>query len=220
MNLAASIKRLGAFTSCDIGDALVKLKHPYGGFLDGIQMWSPAHRAGPGRAIGQAVTVKMVSMSDTSTPRPERHFADCNEPGKIMYIQQPKGLYSACWGGLMSTRASVLGASGAVIDGRIRDLNEHRELGFPVFSRETSILGSNTFTRASEINVPLQFKGDLWISPGDVLVGDADGVVAVPPSLMEQVIALCQERAEIDARMMEALRNGEGIGEAIKKFRK
>ncbi|KAF5006847.1 hypothetical protein FDECE_6794 [Fusarium decemcellulare] len=220
MSLAATIKRLSAFASCDIGDALVKLKYPYGGFLDGIHMWSPAHRSGTQKAIGQAVTVKMVTMSDTSAPKPDRHFADCNEPGKIMYIQQPKGLYSACWGGLMSTRAHALQATGAVVDGRIRDVNEHRDLGFPVFARETSILGSNTFTRASEINVPLQFKGDLWINPGDVLVGDADGVVVVPPSLMDQVIQLCHERAEIDARTMEALRNGEDIGGAIKRFRK
>ncbi|KAJ4311045.1 hypothetical protein N0V84_010659 [Fusarium piperis] len=220
MSLKASIKRLSVFTSCDIGDALVKLKHPYGGFLDGIHMWSPSHRSGPHRTIGQAITVKMVTMNDTDAPKPERHFADCDEPGKIMYIQQPKGLYSACWGGLMSTRASALRAGGAVVDGRIRDIHEHRELGFPVFARETSVLGSNTFTRASEINVPLQFKDDLWINPGDMLVGDADGVVVVPLSLMDQVIELCKERAEIDARTLEALQRGEGIGGAIKKYRK
>ncbi|KAF4470742.1 Ribonuclease e inhibitor rraa dimethylmenaquinone methyltransferase [Fusarium albosuccineum] len=76
MSLAATIKRLGAFASCDIGDALVKLKYPYGGFLDGIHMWSPAHRSGTQKAIGQAVTVKMVTMSDTSAPKPDRHFAE------------------------------------------------------------------------------------------------------------------------------------------------
>lgn len=81
-------------------------------------------------------------------------------------------------------------------------------------------MGSNTFTRASEINVPLQFKDDLWINPGDILVGDADGVVVVPTSLMDQVIELCKERAEMDAHTLEALQRGEGIGDAIKKYRK
>ena len=84
------------------------------------------------RIFGPAVTVKMVSASDTQAPSTPKHFVDCNEPGKIMYIQQPKGMYSACWGGLMSTRAKKIGAAGAVIDGSMRDVGEHRELGFPV----------------------------------------------------------------------------------------
>lgn len=161
MSLKASIKRLSVFTSCDIGDALVKLKYPYGGFLDGIHMWSPAHRSGPHRTIGQAITVKMVTMSDTDAPKPERHFADCNEPGKIMYIQQPKGLYSACWGGLMSTRASALRAGGAVVDGRIRDINEHRELGFPVslLSLTSSKLISGFCTGYLDFGVQYLYSG-------------------------------------------------------------
>lgn len=90
--------------------------------------------------VGPAVTVKMVEMSDTTSPRPPKHFADCNEPGKIMYIQQPKGLYAACWGGLMSTRAKHLGAQGVVVDGRIRDLAEHREKNFHVSLLEPVLL--------------------------------------------------------------------------------
>ncbi|KIW26958.1 hypothetical protein, variant [Cladophialophora immunda] len=183
-------------------------------------MYSPDDAAATKTVFGAAVTVKMVEMSDRHAPRPPRHFADCNEAGKVMYIQQPKGLYSACWGGLMSTRAKHLGAAGVVIDGRMRDVREHREMGFPVFARDTSILGSNTFTRASEVNTPLQFQGDLWIHPGDILAGDSDGVVVVPPSLVDQVVALCQERAEIDEKTFAALRAGEEMGPTIKRLRK
>ena len=82
------------------------------------------------------------------------------------------------------------------------------------------MLGSNGFTRASEINVPLQFKGDLWIYPEDILVGDENGVVVVPPTLMGQVVELCQERFEIDEKTMEALRAGEAMGPTIKRLRK
>ncbi|KAM0190721.1 hypothetical protein ACHAPI_009247 [Fusarium lateritium] len=182
------LQRLRAFSTCDIGDALVKLKYPYGGFLDGIHMWSPDMRSGPAKIIGPAVTVKMVEASNTTSPKPPRHFADYNRPNSIMYIQQPKGLYSACWGGLMSTRAKYIGAGGVIVDGRVRDLGEHQEMNFPVFARETSILGSGSFTRASEIDVPLQYNNDLWINPGDILVGDRNGVVVVPPKLMESVM--------------------------------
>jgi len=91
---------------------------------------------------------------------------------------------------------------------------------FQLFARDISILGSNTFTRASELDIPLQFKGDLWIHPGDLLVGDKDGVVVVPPKLVDEVVEICLERKDIDDRMMEALKGGTSMGEAMAKFRK
>jgi regulator of RNase E activity RraA len=66
----------------------------------------------------------------------------------------------------------------------------------------------------------LQFRGDLWIYPEDILVGDENGVVVVPPSLTQQVVELCQERFEIDEKTMEALRAGEAMGATIKRLRK
>lgn len=113
----------------------MKLKHPYGGFLDGLNMHSP----GGGTSIyGPAITVKMVEANSPG-PTPPMHFADANKEGHIMYIQQPKGLISACWGGLMSTRAQKLGALGVMVDGRIRDTQEHIDMKFPVsqYSRST-----------------------------------------------------------------------------------
>lgn len=68
--------------------------------------------------------------------------------------------------------------------------------------------------------MPLQFQGDLWVNPGDIIVADVDGVVVTPPSLVEQVVALCQERAEIDAKMFKGLHKGETMGELIKTLRK
>ncbi|KAK4500000.1 hypothetical protein PRZ48_008186 [Zasmidium cellare] len=212
-----AIEALARFSPCDIGDALVKLKYANGVFLEGLKMRS----SGPkGRICGPAITVQMVEMSDATAPKPERHFVDYNQRGHIMYVQQPKGLPSACWGGLMSTRAHHLGANGVVVDGKIRDQAEHRELGFPVFGRDVSVLGSNTFTKASKINVPLQFKGDLWVNPGDILVGDEDGVVVTPVSLIEQVVALCEERAEIDRKTVEGLEAGEAMGGLLQRLRK
>jgi regulator of RNase E activity RraA len=115
-----------------IGDALVKLKVPYGGYLHGIKMFSPAHQAGETKVFGPAYTVQMVEASNTTAPKTAKHFADGIEKDSVVFISQPKGMYSACWGGLMSTRAKYLGAQGVVIDGNFRDINEHRGMGFPV----------------------------------------------------------------------------------------
>jgi len=91
-----------------------------------------ASGSAPTKIFGPAVTVEMVHASDAGAPTPDVHFAGANAPGAVMYIRQPEGLVSACWGGLMSTRAKFLGAAGVVVDGRVRDVLEHHELEFPV----------------------------------------------------------------------------------------
>jgi hypothetical protein len=68
------------------------------------------------------------------------------------------------------------------------DIQEIQELELPLFTRGNSILGSNTFTKASQLNVPLHFWGELWEKTGDILAGDSDGVVVISPSLVEQVV--------------------------------
>ncbi|KAK9485387.1 ribonuclease E inhibitor RraA/Dimethylmenaquinone methyltransferase [Lipomyces starkeyi] len=211
------VSALNEFSTCDIGDALVKLKYPYGGFLDGISMYSPdRHDA---KLFGPVITVKMVDAACTSSPSLPKHFCDYNEAGKVMFVSQPHGMYSACWGGLMTTRAKYLGAKGVVVDGRFRDIGEHRGMDFPVFARGQSILGSNGFTRASEVNIPVHFKDELWIQPGDYIMGDADGVVVIPVTHVDAVVEFCTTRKKIDELTFEALWSGEPIGEAIKRLR-
>lgn len=75
---------------------------------------------------------KMVVADDTTSPSPPKHFIDNNQPGKIMFIKQPCHGLSACFGGLMATRAKYLGAGAVVIDGFFRDVREIQEMGFPV----------------------------------------------------------------------------------------
>lgn len=169
----------------------------------------------------------MVHASDKTSPTPERHFADTIASGSVVFVSQPKGLVSACWGGLMSTRAKKLGAAGVVVDGRFRDINEHRDLDLGLFARDSSILGSNTFTRSSEINVPVKYQieevdgaEDVLVRPGDLIMGDADGVVVIPAELAEECLSLCKERWGIDQKTMQCLEQGEEMGPTIKKLRK
>lgn len=158
----------------------------------------------------------MVEAHDNTAPRPEKHFADAADAGKILFIHQPPGLPSACFGGLMATRARIARAAGVVVNGRFRDIAEIQGMGLPLFAKGTSILGSNTFTRASEINVPIQVSGDLWINPGDLMVGDEDGVAVVPKNLAEEVARICKQRKEEDDAVMEALEQGSSMHEALK----
>lgn len=125
----------------------------------------------------------------------------------------------------MSTRAQKAGAAGIVIDGRFRDINEHRELGIGLFARGMSVLGSHTFTRSSELNVPVSFTQEgledeiVEIKPGDIIMGDSDGVVAVPPYLVEACVKLCNSRWNIDEATRQCITDGEDIGPTIAKLR-
>ena len=125
----------------------------------------------------------------------------------------------------MTTRAKKLGAAGVVVDGRFRDIAEHREMNMALFARGLSILGSNTFTRSSELNVPVEYEVSelgqkVKIEPGDYILGDQDGVVAIPAGYVEECVRICQERFEIDEETKKCLDNGEEMGPTIKKLRK
>ena len=177
------------------------------------------------KVFGPAYTVRMVAAADKSAPTPPTHFADAIPKDAVVFISQPKGYISACWGGLMSTRARKLGAAGVVIDDRFRDVHEHREFGLGLFARDVSILGSNTFTRSSELNVPVPYEnaevgGHVVVHPGDYIMGDANGVVVVPEDKVEDCVHLCQERYDIDEETRRCLENGEPMGPTIKNLRK
>lgn len=121
----------------------------------------------------------MVLQSDTQAPKPAQHFVrigspwltqvDAAKPNSVLLVSAPAATRSAVWGGLMTARAQSLGVQGVVLDGRCRDLSEHRASRFPVrgilsrisnpqvFARGHSVLGQSPFTRPSELEVHLRF---------------------------------------------------------------
>ncbi|KAF9430199.1 hypothetical protein BGZ94_007904 [Podila epigama] len=212
------------YSSCDVADALLVLGLPDAGYIPDLHLWSPEFKAGNTRLFGPAYTVQMVPVTDTKAPKPEQHFVDAIPEGSVVCISQPANMVNAVWGGLMTARAQVRGAQGVVIDGRIRDLNEQREAGFPVFAKATSIMGAGPFTRASALNVPITMQPNLnhpavTIHPGDYVVADADGVVVIPKDKLAEVEAQCKRSTEVDDKCMTALKSGESIVSTFKKFR-
>ena len=96
----------------------------YGGHLSGMKMYSPnpnTPSASSTKVFGPAYTIEMVPQNDKTSPKPAKHFVDTIPKDAVVFVSQPKDMYSACWGGLMSTRAKYLSAKGVVFDGRFRD---------------------------------------------------------------------------------------------------
>lgn len=123
----------------------------------------------------------------------------------------------------MSTRAHHLGAAGTIVDGRLRDLQEHRDLNFPVFAKDVGTTAPAEVARVSEVNSgPVRFNSedqDSYIYPGDILIADLNGVVCVPQQLAEQAVDLIASQVQADEKVAEDIRNGVPVGESMKKHR-
>jgi len=164
--------------------------------------------------------------------------------GVVVFISQPPPHVNAVYGGLMSLRAKALGAAGVVIDGRLRDLQEHRDLGFPVpcpfpipiqktmliilkfqmFAKGVGTTAGGEVCRPSEINVPVQLSSEIQkaattINPGDFIIADLDGVVCCPKDLVQRVLEVIPAIAAADAKCGEAIKAGMSVEEAFAKFR-
>ena len=106
----------------------------------------------------------------------------------------------------MTVAAQVRKIAGLIIDGSVRDTSAMRHLGFPVFSRAISIKGTTKETLGL-INHPINMCG-IPIRPGDVVLGDADGVVVVAAADLSWVLEKCRQRREKEEKVVEELKRG------------
>ena len=122
----------------------------------------------------------------------------------------------APWGELLSTAARARGAAGTVMDGLTRDVRAIREMKFPVFAGGIGPLDSKGRGRAVAVDVPVEVGG-ARVCPGDLVFGDADGVVVVPQAVEQQVIAAALAKVEGENATREALARGEKLADVFKR---
>jgi regulator of RNase E activity RraA len=128
------------------------------------------------------------------------------KPGEV-YIATGASPAYALWGGLMSTRATRLGSTGAVIDGFHRDSREILRLGFPVFSRGGYAKDQRGRGRVVDFRIPVAVSNGVRVAPGDILFGDIDGALVIPADAATDIVqaALAKVEGEAGARgMIEA----------------
>lgn len=128
------------------------------------------------------------------------------EPGDVLVIDGGGDLTQALVGGLMRTTCLARRLGGLVIDGAIRDVAEWAQDGMPIFARGHTHRGP-TKDGPGEINVPIACAG-LAVLPGDLIVGDADGVIAVPAAEAAAVLERTRAHLEKEARIRESNRRG------------
>ena len=130
------------------------------------------------------------------------------QPGDVLVVHTHLQFQHGYWGEIMSTAAKVRGLAGLVIDGCVRDGDLLAQIGFPVFARGLCIRGTDKdFGARGWINAPTLFE-DVVVHPGDLIVGDGDGVVCVARDRVEQVLQAAREREQQEADILKRLENG------------
>lgn len=144
------------------------------------------------KVAGRAFTVKMPVGDNQAVLRAIREA----QPGDVLVIDAKGDTYRAVAGDFVVGMAQTLGIKGMVVDGVIRDIQGIRDLDYPVFCKGTTVAASGK-AGMGEINVPISCGG-VTIQPGDIIVGDADGVVAVPQAEAETILAKAIEKMKKD----------------------
>ena len=162
----------------------------------------PYHRPGRQTMAGTAVTARSRG-GDNLTYLRALEFC---RPGDLLVVDAGGDLNNAVVGGILSFYAASIGVIGVVVDGAIRDVAEIRERDFPVYARGVTHRGPYK-DGPGEINVPISVGG-MVVNPGDIVVGDQDGLLAIPQPGIEQLIERARAHLEAEARTIQAMKDG------------
>jgi len=123
----------------------------------------------------------------------------------------------APWGELLSTASAARGATGCVTDGLVRDVKQIREMRFPVFCGGIGPLDTKGRARMVDRDVPVMCAG-VTVRSGDLVFGDADGVVVIPREVEQDVVRRALEKVSGEDRSREALQRGEKLADVFRRL--
>jgi RraA family protein len=162
----------------------------------------PYHRPVRQTMAGTAVTARSRG-GDNLTYLRALEFC---RPGDVLVIDAGGDLNNAVVGGILSFYAASVGVVGVVVDGAVRDVAELREREFPVYARGATHRGPYK-DGPGEINVPISVGG-MVVNPGDIVVGDQDGLLAIPQEGVQQLIEKARAHLETEAQTIRAMKEG------------
>lgn len=182
-----------------------------------IQDVRPLNPDGP-NMVGEAFTLRYIPAREDLNPitvfqnrdHPQRVAVEQCPPGAVMVIDSRKDARAASAGAILVTRLMVRGVAGVVTDGGFRDSPEIAALNIPAYHNRPSAPTNLTLHQALDINVPIGC-GDVPVWPGDVMVGDREGVIAIPAGIADEVADEAVEMTAFEDFVMEEVQKGRGI---------
>ena len=168
-----------------------------------------------------AGTAETAEGPPTSEPNQKGNAAlESIGPGQVVVYGTNRCRIAACWGELMSTAASTRGGAGLVTDGLARDLDRIRTIRpvFPVFSEgSTPSSGKGRFA-LREFDVPI-WCGGVPVTPGDLILGDLDGVVVIPKDIALDVVTKSEDRLKTERTVRTAFRKKAPISDIMRRYK-
>jgi 4-hydroxy-4-methyl-2-oxoglutarate aldolase len=144
-------------------------------------------------------------------------IVDDLKPGDVAVFACGGSSRIAPWGSLLSTATRARGAAGCVTDGLVRDILEIRRMGLPVFHGGIGPLDSKGRGQIQAVDVPV-LCGGVRVAPGDLVFGDADGVVVVPQAVEAEVLAIAFDKINGEHHSMDELRAGGYLRDVYAKY--
>jgi regulator of RNase E activity RraA len=182
-----------------------------------IQDVRPLNPAG-GTMVGEAYTLRYIPAREDLNPisvfqdraHPQRKAVEECPPGAVLVIDSRKDARAASAGNILVSRLMVRGVAGIVTDGGFRDSPEIAALAIPSYHARPSSPTNLTLHQALDINVPIGC-GDAAVWPGDVIVGDAEGVIVIPANIADEIADEAVEMTAFEDFVTEQVLNGRSI---------
>ena len=183
-------------------------------FIQNVHPLSP----GQGVMVGEAFTLRYMPAREDLNQlavfrdrgHPQRKAIEECPPGHVMVMDSRKDARAASAGSILVTRLMKRGVAGVVTDGGFRDSAEIARLGFPAYHQRPSAPTNLTLHQAIDINVPIGC-GDAPVFPGDVILGDSDGVIVIPAHIADEIAEEAFEMTAYEDFVTEQVTGGMGI---------
>jgi 4-hydroxy-4-methyl-2-oxoglutarate aldolase len=167
------------------------------------------------RLTGRAFTVLYGPAS--TPPGTVGDYIDDLEPDTVVVLDNGGRDNATVWGDILTTVAHERGIAGTVIDGICRDVHLSLKLGYPIFSRGYSMRTGKDRVQVEATNCPVNI-GDARVDAGDILRGDADGVIVIPQAHEGDVLRIAEEIDRVEAQILAAVRQGSSLVAARRQF--
>jgi regulator of RNase E activity RraA len=168
--------------------------------------------------VGTATTLRYIPAREDldhlgvfeDRNHPQRKVVEDIQPGQVLVMDARGDASAASAGHILLTRMQVRGAAGVVTDGALRDMPEIAQMDWPVYARGASAPTNLIRHHAVDIDVPIACGG-VPVYPGDVIVGDGEGVVVLPPHLADEIAVAAEAQEAFEAFVLDEVRSGKSI---------